>query len=63
MGRGGEGGGEELYPTLHCHHQTESALKMGSALSQLRVLLIVNGKVTIKAASVHKPRLWKNKRF
>ena len=45
-GEGGEGvwgGGEReiIYLSLHCHHQTDSRIKMGSDKSCITVLLIV----------------------
>ena len=27
---GGEGGGEIIYLSLHCHHQNDSCIKVGS---------------------------------
>ena len=48
---GGEGGmevGEEgdLHLLLHCHHQNDSCIKMGSDESHFNVSLIVRDKVT-----------------
>ena len=42
------GGGERgrLYITLHCHHQNDSRIKMGSDVSHFHVSLIVRNKVT-----------------
>ena len=40
------GGGEIIYPSLHCHHQNDSRIKMGSDESHFNVLLIVTDKVT-----------------
>ena len=34
-----------LYPSLHCHHQNDSCIKMGSEGSRLNVSLIVRDKV------------------
>ena len=42
----GDGGTERLYPTLHCHHQNDSRIKMGSDERHFNVLLIVRDKVT-----------------
>ena len=53
----GEGGmevmeeGEYIYLSLHCHHQNDSCIKMGSDESHFNVSLIVRGKVTIKTVS------------
>ena len=35
-----------LYISLHCHHQNDSCIKMGSDESHFNVLLIVGDKVT-----------------
>ena len=40
----GEGG--VLYLLLHCHHQNDSCIKMGSDVSKFNVSLIVRDKVT-----------------
>ena len=48
-GRGGGGGGEReiIYLSLHCHHQNDSCIKMGSDDSHFIVLfLIVRDEVT-----------------
>jgi len=42
----GGGGRGRLYLTLHCHHQKDSCVKMGSDESHCNVLLTVRGKVT-----------------
>ena len=52
--RDGEKGGGEwrwgereiIYLSLHCHHQNDSCIKMGSDESHCNVSLIVKGKVT-----------------
>ena len=42
-----EVGGEEIiYPSLHCHHQDDSRIKMGNDESCFNVTLIVRDKVT-----------------
>ena len=54
MGGGGGGGmevgqeGEYIYInlSLHCHHQNDTCIKMGSDESHFNVLLIVRDKVT-----------------
>ena len=38
---GGGGGGGRLYLTLHCHHQNDSCVKMGSGGSHFNVSFIV----------------------
>ena len=45
MGVGG-GGGEIIYLSLHCHHQNDLCIKMGSDESHFNVSLIVRNKVT-----------------
>ena len=42
----GEGRGKNIYLTLHCHHQNDSCINMGSDESHLNVSLIVRDKVT-----------------
>ena len=37
---------EIIYLSLHCHHQNNSCIKMGSAESHFYVSLIVRDKVT-----------------
>ena len=41
-----EGGGEIIYLLLHCHHQNDSFIKMGSDERHFNVSLIVWDKVT-----------------
>ena len=43
---GGVGGGEREIIYLHCHHQNDSCIKMGSDESHVNVSLIVRDKVT-----------------
>ena len=47
-GRGYGGGGkrEIIYLSLHCHHQNDSCITMGSDESHFNVSLIVRDKVT-----------------
>ena len=40
------GGREIIYLSLHCHHQNDSSIKMGSDESHFNVSLIVRDKVT-----------------
>ena len=43
------GAGEEIiYPSLHCHHQNDSCIKMGSDKSHFNVPLIVRDKVSFQ---------------
>ena len=35
-----------IYLSLHCHHQNDSCIKMGSDVSHFNVSLIVRDKVT-----------------
>ena len=46
--RGMEVGEEDdyIYLSLHCHHQNDSCIKMGSDKSHFNVSLIVRDKVT-----------------
>ena len=54
--RDGENGGgkrvwrwgkrEIIYPSLHCHHQNDSCIKMGSDENRFNVSLTVRNKVT-----------------
>ena len=48
MGKGVWGGGEIIYLPLplHCHHQNDSFIKMGSDENHFNVSLIVRDKVT-----------------
>ena len=48
MGRiSGRGGGEKvIYLSLHCHHQNDSCIKMGSDENHFNVSLTVRDKVT-----------------
>ena len=39
---------EIIYLSLHCHHQNDSCIKMGSDESHFSVSLIVRNKVTNK---------------
>ena len=47
-GSGYGGGGERdiIYLSLHCHHQNDSCIKVGSDESHFNVSLIVRDKVT-----------------
>ena len=40
------GGREIIYLSLHCHHQNDSCIKMGSDENHFKVSLIVRDKVT-----------------
>ena len=42
---------EIIYLSLHCHHQNDSCIQMGSDESHFNVSLIVRDKVTIKTVS------------
>ena len=43
---GGDGGGGIIYLSLHCHHQNDFCIKMGSDESHFNASLIVRDKVT-----------------
>ena len=45
LGRGDGGGGEIIYLSLHCRHQSDSRIKMGNDESHFNVSLIVRDKV------------------
>ena len=49
---------ETIYLSLHCHHQNDSCIKMGSDESHFNVSLIVRDKVT---DGVHRPQHLKRK--
>ena len=61
MGTGYGGGGkrEIIYLSLHCHHQNDSFVKMGSDESQFNVSLTVRDKVARQR--VHRPQFLKRK--
>ena len=42
---------EIIYLSLHCHHQNDPCIKVGSDESHLNVSLIVRDKVKIKTVS------------
>ena len=44
-GYGSRGRGVIIYLSLHCHHQNDTFIKMGSDESQFNVSLIVRDKV------------------
>ena len=50
-GESGLGGGDILYLSLHCHHQNDSCIKMGSDESHFNVSFIERDKVTNKTMS------------
>ena len=54
-GYGSEGKREIIFLSLHCHHQNDSCIKMGSDGSHFNVSLIVRNKV-------HRPQLLKRRR-
>ena len=56
----GSGGRMRLHPTLRCHHQNDSCIKMGNDGSPFNVLLIVRGKVTKTVSTNHK--FWRERR-
>ena len=51
--------GEErkyIYLSLHCHHQNDSCIKMGSNDSHFNVLVLVGSDGQSQDGSVHKPQ-------
>ena len=43
---------EIIYLSLHCHHQNDTCIKMGSDESQFNVLLIVRDTVTRRCPQI-----------
>ena len=58
-GWGGGGETEITYLSLHCHHQNDSCIKMGSNDTHFNFSLIVRDKLSQE--SVHRPQLFKKK--
>ena len=54
----GWGGGEIIYESLHCHHQNDSCIKMGSDESHFDVSLIVTDQVSRQCPQTTTYRLW-----
>ena len=44
--KGGGGRGEIIYLSLHCHHENDFCIKVGSDESRFNVSLIVRDRVT-----------------
>ena len=42
-----------MYLSVHCHHQNDSCIKMGSDESHFNVSLIVRDKVTTRLSTNH----------
>ena len=53
MGYGGGGKREIIYLSLHCHHQNDTCIKMGSDESHFNVSVGSDGQ---SRDSVHKPQ-------
>ena len=53
------GGREIVYLSLHCHHQNDSRIKMGSDESHFNVSVIVRDKVTRQCPQT--TTFWKRK--
>ena len=56
MGRRGTGvsrWGKSIYLSIHCHHQNDFCIKMGSDENHFNVSLIVRDKVTMTASIDH----------
>ena len=51
--KGGRGKREIIYLSLHCHHQNDSCIKMGSDESHFNVSLIVSDKITKRVSINH----------
>ena len=62
-GKGMEVGeeGDYIYLSLHCHHQNDSSIKMGSDKRHLIVSLIVRKKSHKTVSTDHKP-FWRERR-
>ena len=52
---GGWGKREIIYLSLHCHHQNDSCIKVGSDETHFNVSLIVRDKVTRAVSTNHNP--------
>ena len=48
--KGAVGEGENIYLSLHCHHQNDTCIKVGSDESHFNVSLMVRDKVTRQCA-------------
>ena len=57
---GGGGRGRLIYLSLHCHHQNDSCIMMGSDESHFNVSLIVRDKVT-KTVSTNQNMFWRER--
>ena len=55
---GGGGGEGDYIPILHCHHQNDSCIKMGSDESHFNVSVGSDGQ---SRKTVHKPQLFEEK--
>ena len=47
------GGGGIIYQSLHCYHQNDSCIKMGSNESHFNVSVIVRDKATRQVSTDH----------
>ena len=56
----GGGGGEIIYLSLHCHHQHDLCIKVGTDESHFNVLIMVMGKVTRQVSTDH--NFWRERR-
>ena len=61
-GRGRASEREIIYLSLHCHHQSDSCIKMGSNESHLNVSLIVRDKVTRRPSVSINHNFWRERR-
>ena len=50
---GGGGTGEIIYLSLHCHHQNDLSIKVGSDKSHFNISLIVRDSVTRQCPQTH----------
>ena len=51
--RDGEKGGEIIYLSLHCHHQNDSCIKMGSDESHFNVSVGSDGQSHKTVSTIH----------
>ena len=53
MEGGGKGEREIIYLSLHCHHQNDSCIKMGSDKSHFNISVTVRDKVARQVSTNH----------
>ena len=61
VGGGGEGERKIICLSLHCHHQNDFCIKVGSDESHFNASLIVTDNIGHKTESIHRPQYFKRK--